>query len=864
MSKRRRILKFLALAFLTGIFLITTASVAIRLAFNPRRLEQEIRARILEVTGREAGLTQASVSLTRGIIIKGFYLLDPEPSDLESISFERAIINVGLFSLMRGNPEIRSIDLSQPHIDFICDPAGNSNLSDLLEALGGSRGDSQSDEVDEERSGGGGSSSRSGEPEIIEYLRVRGGSISVIRQSIEEQFDHYLDITGVDLEITGFNTEVPFPIRAVGSLGAERQTTFTISGILDPKTLSFDGDLDIVEVRYELANSLLDFVRDAQGWRVQGGDLQSLRLAIRTGPGFDPVEIEGEMEADEIEVGIGGPTIRLTGDVELTGSMAYHDGELIISKFRLDSDRRGPDGEFQLDGHLNWKEGVGELNLGLAGISPSNFSRFFPLPVRVSDPDTWIDLNATLSLEHAFERGRFSGILSARQLSVAVPGLSRNQMDLAGLSVEGAMTYDLASEEFGFEQTVWSLPGLISPEDPIAVVGSSHTGLGVVIPALRWSDVMERVSPASLPPAGSDQLANLARLLGVGGDGIPLRVAIPAIDGSEWRWQDIESSFRAEIGGLVVENFQADIPGGHVQLTGALGESGRVGHASVEGMGVDQFASLCGVEFPDLTSGMVTGDVGGDIADGEINMAALAIDIDDLGIKSDWMLDELAVFTGVESLRQWNGATGRVLAARNGDGWRIGDLSLRRDSMRFGMMGFIGLDDDVHLLATLTVPPGTVQRFSADPLFANAPAGSDGWSAIEILIEGTRSRPSLRGANAEDRDRVLSSLNAARAIEIFNQLGMTPPDEFDAMVVEETVESLSAPEVERPTAPAPPLQAPVDAVQLPPIAPLTQPEALSNEPQLPTMSGRETVSPENEPQLPPAPIPSERAPEIED
>ena len=92
---RRKLLKALIIAFLAAVFIITVASTVLRFALSPTRIEALIKNELYERTGRDAGLAHASASLTRGIVIKGFYMLDEAPSDLESISFERVILGVG-------------------------------------------------------------------------------------------------------------------------------------------------------------------------------------------------------------------------------------------------------------------------------------------------------------------------------------------------------------------------------------------------------------------------------------------------------------------------------------------------------------------------------------------------------------------------------------------------------------------------------------------------------------------------------------------------------------------------------------------------------------------------------------------------
>jgi hypothetical protein len=482
---RRKILRGLALAFLIAVFATTAASLALRFTLNPNLLRTEITSRLLAWTGRDAGLGQASVSLMSGLVIKDFYLLDPPPSDEESVSFERAIVGVSLWDLLHQRLRVKTLDLRSPHIELIIEPDGTTNFADLLAHLRGegrsAAASTSSEHARESRIRDEGE--RSADPQgdeaegvSIGSIRVENGSITVNRYAVNEEDDRYLDVTDLAVAIDNFSTQTPFTIQMAGNLGVERQSSFTLRGQIDPATRRFEGDLEIPRMRASLVNSLLEF-GEIVSYHLEDGDVRRLKMHIRTGENLRPVDIEGEVEMRDVEAAVGKPRLRLDGRTTLRASYEPGEDTLTLSRFDMDINRPGEDGEVNIIGQVKPRRGEADLRLQVTGLAADTIQGAFPLPVQPRGQGTWIDSSLHLVLRDGFLRGSVEGDLNAKALEVALPALLEDDVKLDGLALQASVNFDLASEEFAISQSLWSLPGVVPPSNPVALVGSSATGL---------------------------------------------------------------------------------------------------------------------------------------------------------------------------------------------------------------------------------------------------------------------------------------------------------------------------------------------------------------------------------------------------
>ncbi|MBN1475905.1 DUF748 domain-containing protein [Candidatus Sumerlaeota bacterium] len=862
---RRDILKALVITFLAAVFLLTVASQVLRFALSPARLRAEIVEILHETTGRNAGFAHASVSLMRGVVIKRFYLPEPPPSDRESVTFERAVIGVSLWDLLHGRTEVKSIELISPHIELVIEPDGTTNFTDVLEHMRGEGDEAESPDSGDDSSTGGeddeGEGDEADDERVfeLERLRVRGGSLTLVQRRVEARTDRYIDLTDLAVDIDGLSTARSFPITVSGSLGIERQTTFSFTGEIDPVLRTLEGDLTLPQVQHSLISSLLE-IGLIEAWNMDDGDLRDVSLHIETGQDFSPAVFTGDLDLDDIDLRMGISRFALAGEMALSASYEMEDDVLHLSEVEIGVDREGEDGEFRMSGEIFPSRGGAEIDVDLSGIGSRNIRGLLPEAVSVSGGDTWIDARGHLSLASQFQRGRFEGEMTAREFLVALPTLLGDDIRLNGLRVEGDMDYDLASEEFTLHRSLWTLPGVIPESTPVAMRGSSQSALGLSLPEIDLPSVSERLTPRPAPPPSSLRVAQVIQGMS-GVQGLPLRLRIPLVRGEAGReWRDVEGTLRIGAVAIGVENWRAQVDGGEVTLRGIVSQGGRSGTISCTDLSFEQVRALWGeIPIPTEITGVVNGVFGGDV-DGlsDLSRCALNFSVEEAVIGEHWLLEELADYTGVETIRRWSDAGTDVVAALDGGSWHLIEIALDKPDAGLTLEGLMGPEEALDLVATLSVPPDVASALEDDPLVSGAPRDRRGWRILSIALSGTVSQPLLRPISSGERREIAQRARGGAVVSLFERFDMEAPGNLlrSPQPIEEPEVQLP-PQEDLPETPAP-------LPQLPPMRLPSQeePEALLP-PEVPSaplqIETPDSIEPEPAlPQLPPALPPEQR------
>jgi hypothetical protein len=787
---RRELLRRLIIGFLVTVFLITGASVALRLALNPNLLRQRIIDTVYERTGRDAGLAQASASLTSGLIVKGFYMLDPAPSDLESIAFDRAVVGLSLWDLLiHRRARVNSIDVHRPHVELILWPDGTTNIGDVIDRLSAINSE---EATDEEESGEGESASDSSPSNLdsritadesqpsnsgLDRIRVRGGSFVINRYGEQQEDDRFLDITELSLSITGLGDNLPCPITVSGSLGVEKQSTFTFRGTLDLASRTLRGTLTVPQLPDSLINALFEFT-ETFPWRLDDGAIGEMTLNIQTGSDYSPIDIEGDLILDDIQMGVGPVTLALDGGTQVKMSHDRELGRFSLSRLEIENSRSGKDGEFALSGQINPRSGEGFLEMKLSGLGQRNLRGILPTPVGISDPDAWVDADVSIALYDGFARGSVEGFAHADQLGVSVPALLSSTVDLAGLRVEGAYHYDLAAGVFEVTDSKWTLPGLISADEPLVLRSAAEDRLRLTIPPLDWSAAQARLQSPN-QREGADLLASLMdRALEQRhsqGDGIPIDLAMPAVRMGGWEWTDIDGTLRLSTAGVELDEVNGHVDGGDFTITSQIQSSRRHGTIVAQQMPYDRLVTLWGATLPGDIDGRLTGEFGGAFNQTRgLEEGVIACTFRDAQVADQWIFEELADYLELDSIRRWSDAFGSIALVRTADSVQLAQVALESNETRVVLSGRSSANDNLEILAEVSVAPAIAARRARDPLFTGATQGDDGWSTIALSLTGTPSRPILRPCNSDQaaalralgRDETVASLFRTFEIEV--------------------------------------------------------------------------------------------------
>jgi hypothetical protein len=859
---RRDILKALVITFLAAVFLLTIASLVLRFALSPARLRTEIVEILHEATGRNAGFAQASVSLMRGVVIKRFYLPEPPPSDRESVTFERAVIEVSLWDLLHGRADVNSIELLSPHIELVIEPDGTTNFTDVLEHMRGE--DEAPGETGDSPDSADAEAEEEGEPSdestfALESLRVRGGSLTLIQRRVEARADRYIDLTDLAVNIDDLSLAQPFALTVSGGLGIERQTTFSFTGEIDPVLRTLEGQLNLPQVQHSLISSLLE-IGQIEAWDMSDGDLRDVSLHIQTGQDFSPIVFAGDLELDDIRLRTGLSLFGLEGEMGLSASYEVEDDVLHLSEVEIGMDREGEDGEFRMSGEITPSRGGAEIDMDFSGIGSQNIRGLLPDAVAVSGADTWIDARGHLSLESQFQRGRFEGELTAREFLIALPTLLAEDIRLDGLRVEGDMDFNLASDEFSLHRSLWTLPGVIPESSPVAMRGSSQSALGLSLPEIDLQSVSERLTPRA--PTTTTGLRVAQMIQGMREvRGLPLRLHIPLVRGEAGReWRDVEGTLRIGAVAIGVENWRAQVDGGEVSLRGTVSQGGRSGTITCTDLSFEQVQALWGeILLPTEIDGVVEGEFGGDVEGlSDLSRCALNCSVEQVELGEHWLFEELADYTGVETIRRWSDAGMDVVSALEGGRWHLIEITLDKPDAGLTLEGLMGPEEALDLVATLTVPPEVASALEDDPLVSSAPRDRRGWRVLSIAMTGTISQPLLRPVSSGERREIAWRSRGAAVVSLFERFEMEAPGNL----LREP-EPIETPEVQLPPQTGLP-EVPAPLPQLPPMVLPSQgePEALPDPgaPSVPLqVETPESIEPEPPLlQLPPALPPEQR------
>lgn len=803
----RKLTRGLLVVFLAAVFVLTAASLALRFALNPALLEQQIVERLRDATGRDAGFAQASAGLFSGLVIKDFYLPDPAPSELESVTCGRALIGVSLWDLLRQELTVQSVSLRGPHVELVIEPDGSTNFADILARLRGEPVSAESPqtggsdvpnlpppEVSGSRrprvlhaaSTGDMDGDEEKRPWRIGAFSVTGGSMTVLRRAAGAGgIDRYLDITDLSVRTGTLTSDAPVDFSATGSIGVERQSPFTLHGTFDPTAKSLDVTVEFAVVTDSLAASLLDFAQ-LEDFDVADGEFEDIRFRIRTGENFTPVDVDGEMDLNDIEAEVGAVQSAIEGDFNVRASYHPEDQTLQLSRLFMENSRSGEDGEFNLRGELDLARGEGTLQIDLTGVSEPNLRPLLPRPLRVTDRDTWLDVDGELTLSDGFRRAAFRGAIAAQAFAIAAPPVAASGLDLRRMRADLDVAIHPASSEVVFRSSRWEFPGLTSPGSPIRITGSSLTSFEVELPPVDASALSSRLT--ALPPEREAAIRwfEIAAAVRGMGKSIPLRVTTPLLRTADGDWTDVRAAMRLGATGAILEQVTARLASGSIALSGPIGRTWKQGVIEAENLPLSALADLIGgIGLPAGMTGETTGEWAGTVTESEgLTMAAVHATVRGATLGEHWILEELSTYTGLSELRAWDSADARLTFAWSDGTARIAEIALSKSDARISIAGTLRYDGSVDLAAAVAVPAATAQRLAGDSLFARANRAADGWMEIRLGIGGQFDLPAIRPIGPASAEAIAESAADSHMVAAFTALGATLPATLERVSAE--------------------------------------------------------------------------------
>ena len=203
--RRTVIIVSIVLVLLLGISFVVVSS-------GLDRYRPQIQAEIQKKLGRPVTLGHLSLNLIPlSLKVNGFTLQD-DPTFQSSRPFataDQVFVSVGLFSLLGGSPEVKSLVLDQPKIELIRSPAGVWNYS----TLGNSQGTS--------------SSSSSSSQLSLDQMKINDGQIGYTdakKQQSRSIYDH------IDVEVRHFGPRRQFDLDLGAHLPGAGKELLKFSG----------------------------------------------------------------------------------------------------------------------------------------------------------------------------------------------------------------------------------------------------------------------------------------------------------------------------------------------------------------------------------------------------------------------------------------------------------------------------------------------------------------------------------------------------------------------------------------------------------------------------------------------------------
>ena len=383
---------------LVGVGLVIVIGVIFAIASsNLDRYRPQIQHQIQAKLNRPVQLGHLGLRLFPFSVKVENLVIQEDPSFQSSQPFASAAdvgVSVGLFSLLRGQPDISSLTLNQPHIELIRNSKGVWNYSTL-----GGKTPSPSSQSSSEFS--------------INELKINDGRVAYTDQLSKQEsavYDH------IDLTLRNFSREKPFSLNVGAHLPGQGK-----------QQLTFDGNVGPINGQTAAATPIHGHLT---------ADQLSLSAINRFAPGTLPSDADAVLTA-AADVSSQGSNVSCKGDLKLTDTVV-RGSKLdfpIASKYDLTLDRAADTLQvrstsvglagtsFDLNGNAQFASKPGNLNMHVvtANSSIAELARLAAAFGVAFNPAYKVagTLTTDLTASGPTSDPRLNGSLSARNLQIS-------------------------------------------------------------------------------------------------------------------------------------------------------------------------------------------------------------------------------------------------------------------------------------------------------------------------------------------------------------------------------------------------------------------------------------------------------------
>lgn len=313
---------------------------------NVNRFRPKIQAELQSKLGRQVTLGELHLHLIPlSIKVDGLSIAESPafPSQHPFATAQEVYASAGLLSLLRGNPQIDELKLTQPHIELIRNAQGVWNFSTL---------GSSSTPTPSAASGPSSSSSREQQSLTLDRLRVTNGQIAVTDLKANSPRTVYNDI---DVTLANFAPNKAFDLDAAIHFPGQGKEQLSFKGKAGPfgsnaQQIPVDGQLSIDQVALAGVNSVAagtippntDAVATgsatigSQGGTIVAKGTLNLNNAVVQGKKVDaPIDTQYDLKVDQAtnQIAVTSATVKVgTTSVALSGIV---DGSSTPSKLNV-------------------------------------------------------------------------------------------------------------------------------------------------------------------------------------------------------------------------------------------------------------------------------------------------------------------------------------------------------------------------------------------------------------------------------------------------------------------------------------------------------------------------------------------------
>jgi uncharacterized protein involved in outer membrane biogenesis len=260
--RTRNILIIVAVAVI-----VVLVAVAAILAGNVDKYRPRVQAELQQKLGRQVTIGHLGLRLLPLSIRAEGVTVGEAPSFASSKPFATAknlYVSVGLFSLLRGSPEVKNLVLDQPQIELIHNRAGVWNFSTIGGASTPSAGGPSA-----------GGTSGGGTAVSLNELKINDGQVAITDEAANQPrsvYDH------IDLKLTDFAPGKKFGLDVAAHLPGQGKQLLSFEGKVGPLNSTnsaatpVDGHISLKEVSLAAANRFAAGTLPPQTDGVASGD----------------------------------------------------------------------------------------------------------------------------------------------------------------------------------------------------------------------------------------------------------------------------------------------------------------------------------------------------------------------------------------------------------------------------------------------------------------------------------------------------------------------------------------------------------------------------------------------------------------